>query len=141
MSNTVNEIAHPGVIMQISGPMAEVMILSKSACSSCQVKGACNMSEMEEKRVFVTLPPEHTYKSGQQVNVVMRQALGNLAVFLGYILPFIILLITLISVITMGLGEGIAGIFSLLILVPYYFILHKSKEKLSRKFSFQIAPI
>lgn len=141
MSNTVNEIAHPGVIMQISGPMAEVMILSKSACSSCQVKGACNMSEMEEKRVFVTLPSEHTYKGGQQVNVVMTQSLGNLAVFLGYILPFIILLLTLISFITMGFGEGVAGLFSLIILVPYYFVLYKSKEKLSRKFSFQIAPI
>ena len=141
MSNTVNEIIHPGVIMLINGHIAEVMILSKSACSSCQVKGACNMSEMEEKKVFVTLPPEHAYKSGQQVNVVMTQSLGNFAVFLGYILPFIILLITLVSFIGMGFGEGIAGLFSLLILVPYYFILHKSKEKLSRKFSFQIAPI
>ncbi len=83
MSNTVNEIAHPGVVMQISGPNAEVMILSKSACSSCQVKGACNMSEMEEKRIFVTLPLEHSYETGQQVNVVMRQSLGNLAVFFG----------------------------------------------------------
>lgn len=127
--------------MQISGPIAEVMILSKSACSSCQVKGACNMAEMEEKRIFVTLPPAHDFKDGQQVNVVMRQALGNLAVFLGYILPFIILLVTLISFIGLGFGEGIAGLFSLVILVPYYFILYKYKEKLSQKFSFQIAPI
>lgn len=141
MSNTVNEIAHPGVVMQISGPNAEVMILSKSACSSCQVKGACNMSEMEEKRIFVRLPPEHSYKTGQQVNVVMRQSLGNLAVFLGYILPFIILLTTLISFIGLGFGEGFAGLVSLAILVPYYFILYKSKERLSKKFSFQIAPL
>ena len=138
MSDTVNEIAHPGIIMQISGPIAEVMILSKSACSSCQVKGACNMSEMEEKRVFVDLPADHDYKTGQQVNVIMRQSLGNLAVFLGYVLPFVILLLTLISLISIGIGEGIAGLISLFILVPYYFALHKSKEKLSRKFSFQI---
>ncbi|MDA3943976.1 MAG: SoxR reducing system RseC family protein [Bacteroidetes bacterium] len=141
MSNTANEVAHPGVIIQISGPMAEVIILSKSACNSCQVKGACNMSEMEEKKVFVELPPEHSYKSGQQVNVIMRQSLGNFAVFLGYILPFIILLLMLIIMLTLGFGEGIAGLVSLAILVPYYLILHKSKDKLSQKFSFQLSAL
>jgi sigma-E factor negative regulatory protein RseC len=106
MSEQTDSVTHPGIVMQISGHVAEVMILAKSACTSCQVKGACNMSEMEEKRVFVELPPEHSFKSGQQVNVMMKQSLGNFAVFLGYILPFLVLLLTLIISISVGLGEG-----------------------------------
>jgi sigma-E factor negative regulatory protein RseC len=124
--------------MQISGHVAEVMILAKSACTSCQVKGACNMSEMEEKRVFVELPPEHSFKSGQQVNVMMKQSLGNFAVFLGYILPFLVLLLTLIISISVGLGEGVAGLLALGILVPYYFVLYRLRNRLGRKFSFQL---
>lgn len=138
MSEQTDSVTHPGIVMQISGHIAEVMILAKSACSSCQVKGACNMSEMEEKRVFVELPPEHSFKSGQQVNVMMKQSLGNFAVFLGYILPFLVLLLTLIISISVGLGEGVAGLLALGILVPYYFVLYRLKNRLSRKFSFQL---
>jgi sigma-E factor negative regulatory protein RseC len=96
------------------------------------------MSEMEEKRVFVELPPEHSFKSGQQVNVMMKQSLGNFAVFLGYILPFLVLLLTLIISISVGLGEGVAGLLALGILVPYYFVLYRLRNRLGRKFSFQL---
>ena len=138
MSEQTDSVTHPGIVMQISGHIAEVMILAKSACSSCQVKGACNMAEMEEKRVFVELPPEHSFKSGQQVNVMMKQSMGNFAVFLGYILPFLILLLTLIVSISVGLGEGVVGLLALGILVPYYFVLYRLRSRLSRKFSFQL---
>ncbi|MBG0780725.1 MAG: SoxR reducing system RseC family protein [Bacteroidales bacterium] len=138
MSEQTDSVTHPGIVMQISGHVAEVMILAKSACTSCQVKGACNMSEMEEKRVFVELPPEHSFKSGQQVNVMMKQSLGNFAVFLGYILPFLVLLLTLIISISVGLGEGVAGLLALGILVPYYFVLYRLRNRLGRKFSFQL---
>jgi len=139
MSEQTDSVTHPGIVMQISGHIAEVMILAKSACSSCQVKGACNMSEMEEKRVFVELPAEHNFKSGQQVNVMMKHSLGNLAVFLGYILPFLVLLLTLIVSISVGLGEGIAGLLSLGVLIPYYFVLYRLRNRLGRKFSFHLS--
>jgi len=140
MSNQNNSVTHPGIIVQISGHVAEILILSKSACSSCQVKGACNMSEMEEKKVFVELPHEHQFESGQQVNIIMRQSLGNLAVFLGYILPFLVLLATLIGSISIGLSEGIAGLLALGILAPYYFVLYQLRHRLQKKFSFQLIP-
>ncbi len=140
MSNQNNSVTHPGIIVQISGHVAEILILSKSACSSCQVKGACNMSEMEEKKVFVELPHEHQFESGQQVNIIMRQSLGNLAVFLGYILPFLVLLATLIGSISIGLSEGIAGLLALVILAPYYFVLYQLRHRLQKKFSFQLIP-
>ena len=140
MSNQNNSVTHPGIIVQISGHVAEILILSKSACSSCQVKGACNMSEMEEKKVFVELPHEHQFESGQQVNIIMRQSLGNLAVFLGYILPFLVLLATLIVSISIGLSEGIAGLSALVILAPYYFVLYRLRHRLQKKFSFQLIP-
>jgi len=69
---------------------------------------------------------------------MMKQSLGNFAVFLGYILPFLVLLATLIISISAGLSEGIAGLLSLGILVPYFFVLYQLRSKLSKKFSFQL---
>ena len=42
-------VSHDGIIIGINDDEVEVKILSKSACASCNIKGACNMSEMKEK--------------------------------------------------------------------------------------------
>lgn len=141
MSREDAPIEHPGIITKIEGRKASVMILSQSACVSCQAKGACNMSEMEEKNVEVELPEPALYQTGQQVNVIMKQSQGNLAVLLGYVLPFAVLLVTLIVLISAGIGEGVSGLVSLSILVPYYFILYRFKGKLQTTFSFSLEPI
>ncbi len=140
MSQVDTPIEHPGIITKIEGNTASIMILSQSACVSCQAKGACNMSEMEEKNVDVTLSDPHLYKIGQQVNVIMKQSQGNLAVFLGYILPFIVLLSTLIGLSASGYSEGFSGLISLGILAPYYFVLYRFRNKLQATFSFSLEP-
>lgn len=140
MSQVDTPIEHPGIITKIEGNRASVMILSQSACVSCQAKGACNMSEMEEKNVDVNLTDPQLYKTGQQVNVIMRQSQGNLAVFLGYVLPFFVLLATLIGLTASGYGEGFSGLVSLGILVPYYFVLYRFRNKLQATFSFSLEP-
>jgi len=53
MTQLANTIEHPGTITRIGKDEIEVMIMSSSACASCQVKGACSLSEMEEKIVTV----------------------------------------------------------------------------------------
>ena len=42
-------VSHEGIVTNIKGDDVEVKILSKSACASCNIKTACNMSEMQEK--------------------------------------------------------------------------------------------
>lgn len=139
MTQKAETIEHPGMITKIGDDEIDVMILSSSACSSCSAKAACNMSEMEEKIVKVKKPHDHqSYKTGQQVTVFMDGQMGFKAVFWGYILPFLLVLATLIITLNLGKSEGLAGLFALLILLPYYLLVYLFKENLSKRFRFYI---
>lgn len=138
--STSEIIEHPGVVMNVQENIVEVMMLSLSACSTCHAKGACSAADMEEKVVTVRKGLTDSYQTGQHVTVFMRKELGTLAVFFGYILPFLVMIITLIVLIVNGFGEGTAGLASLGVLVPYYTTLYLLRDKLNSKFVFAIKP-
>ena len=84
-------VSHDGIITGINGDEVEVKILSKSACVSCNIKGACNMSEMKEKIINVPYPKNKDLSIGQNVNVSMGLGQANKAVIFAYVIPTIIL--------------------------------------------------
>ncbi len=129
-------IEHDGFIEEISESGIKVLILSQSACVSCQAKGACNVSDVENK--VIDVPYSSEYKKGDKVNVIMTSQTGFKALFLGYVLPFLILFATLITSITITDDELFSGLLSLGILAPYYFILYLLRDKIRDNFSFQI---
>lgn len=131
-------ITHPGVIDSISDDSVFVRILAKSACSSCHAKGMCSVAEIEEKIVEVKKEDGRGFAEGQEVTVSMQKSLGGKAVFLGYLLPFLILIGTLILVLSLSGNEGLAGLSAIGILIPYYLGLYLLRDKLKRTFSFRI---
>ena len=131
-------ITHPGVVEKVEGEKVFVKILAQSACSSCHAKGMCSIAEVEEKTVEVNYMQDGNDKAGDQVTVRMERSLGKKAVFLGYVLPFILLMTTLILMINLTSNEGLSALASLLILGPYYLLLYLFKEKLSKQFRFRI---
>lgn len=140
MADSMQVIEHPGVVIKIFDKRLEVMILSQSACSSCHAKGACTAADMEEKIVEVADPAAHNYVVGQQVTVFMQQRLGTRAVFFGYILPFLLMVLTLIVLISNGVSEPFAGLTALLVLVPYYIGLYFLRDRLDKTFLFAVKP-
>lgn len=127
-----------GIIRSMDSNAYFISVIAQSACASCQVKGACNVNEIEEKMVEVPKTDDDKYKIGDRVSLVMEKSLGTKAVMLGYIVPFLILLITLIISLNIFNHEGYAGLLAILILVPYYIILNLMKRRLKSTFVFRI---
>lgn len=136
--NSNQSVSHSGKIVNIDESTIRVLIVSKSACASCQIKSACNMSDSKEKFVEIKVEEGSNYQIGQEVEVLMAQSQGKLAVFLGYVLPFLLVFATLIILILLHADEGFASLVSLAVLIPYYLILKLSDKKISKKFSFRI---
>jgi sigma-E factor negative regulatory protein RseC len=78
------------------------------------------------------------YFTGQDVTVEMKQSQGTLAVIFGYLIPFFVLVISLLIFILAGIDEGLAGLSALGMLVPYYFLLYLFRGSLQKKFSYRI---
>jgi positive regulator of sigma E activity len=133
-------IKHDAVIRSIEDDAIKVTILSKAACASCQLKGVCSASDIQEKEIKVKKPLTgfEKYEIGDKVKVIMTESLGLKALFLGYVLPFIILLTTLIVSYTYTRNEPISGLVSLASLAPYYFIIHLLRRKIDKEFTFEI---
>lgn len=134
----VQQIEHSGIVKDISGNNLQVSIINKSSCASCNLKGSCSVSDIQEKiiDVFVNNPQE--YEIGEGVDVFYRQSLGFRALFLGYLLPFIVLLVTMIIMLEITNRELLSGLVSLGSLLPYYFVVYLTRNKIKKTFSFSV---
>lgn len=131
-----DRISHEGIIDHIESDTVFVRILSKSACAECHSKSMCGVSEMTEKLIEVKQNTSG-FEQGQTVNVILDRSLGNKAVLLGYFIPFLLLIITLI-VSGIFFSELWSGLMAIGILIPYYLLLFAFKDKLSKKFYFRL---
>lgn len=131
-------ISHPGIIERVTENRVFVKILAMSACASCHAKSMCSIADVEEKVVEVKKDPNREFSIGDNVTVVMKKSLGGKAVFLGYVLPFLLMIAVLIAVLLITGEEGAAGLSAILILIPYYWLLYIFRKRLKQAFSFTI---
>jgi len=136
----IKTIEHKGIVKQVDSEKVIVSIITNSSCASCQVKGSCTASEVEEKEIEVR-KFDGIYKVGEQVVVFLKESLGFRALFLGYLLPFLVLFAILVIAIFLGANEGVAGLLALGSLAPYYTIIYFLNKKIKKTFSFSIKRI
>lgn len=132
-----SSISHQGIIESITTDIIKVRIINLSACASCHAKGACNASDMSEK-IIDAIPNTNTYKIGDPVTIIGKESMGFKALFLGYLIPLLLVLIVLIIGTTLGIAEAKAGLFALAALIPYYGVLFLLKDKIKKSFIFEI---
>ena len=133
-----HRISHEGIVTSIDDNNVEVKILSKSACASCNIKGACNMSEMKEKIISINTPKANDFQIGQNVMVSMGLGQANKAIVFAYVIPTIILFSMIFILNHFKIEEGINALISICSLVPYYLILFLFRDKMKRKFEYEM---
>ena len=138
MGKSTNYITHPGIVQKVEIDRVFVMILAESACVSCKVKGMCSVADMKEKIIEAYRQPGKEYKAGQKVNVILQRTMGTKAVILGYLIPFVIVVVALFSLTGTGLNQGGAALISLGLLLPYYLTLYRFKDTFKKRFSFRV---
>ena len=131
------EITHEGIVQEVRDNNVIVCFVSQPACSSCSVKKSCSMAEGEVRNLEVPSSGK-LYKAGEKVLVVLQQSHGFRAVFLGYILPFLIVLISLVTLLKLTNNEALAGLISISSLVPYYLILWILRGHINESFKFRL---
>ncbi len=129
-------IEHTGIVQECDNKSVVIKIQSLSPCSGCHAEGVCSMSGMEEKKVIV--PGSWNVSPGDNVTVLMKKSTGYTAVLLGYVLPLVLLVSALIILTGMPVSELTAGLFSISVLIPYYFIIWLIRKRLTNKFTFSL---
>lgn len=135
-----NKIKHNGVVDGVEEGCVRVRILQSSACSACKVAAHCNASETKEKIIEVQVADVDRYQRGDSVIVVADTAVGFRASLYGYLLPLILMVVSLVAVLKITQSEGYAAMSALGILIPYYIGLYLLRNKLRNKLSFSLEP-
>lgn len=130
-------IEHSGIINQIKGNSIQVSIIQLSACSGCHAKSACSAADMDEKIIEVE-SSDSNLKVGDSVTLLGQSSMGFLAVLLAFVIPFLLILISLFILRFYTSNELLSGIISLITLIPYYIILSLFNKKLKTKLQFYI---
>ncbi len=134
------EISHKGIIKSLTDQQIVVSIVNESACSSCHAKGVCSAADMQDKEVDIR-NFSGDFRVGQSVQVIGKTSQGFKALFYGYVLPFLLIMLVLITLTSLQFSEGISGLISLSILIPYYLILYLTRNKIRKSFEFEIKPL
>lgn len=128
--------AHSGFISKINSDSVIVTLEQNIHCDSCRAKSSCGISDSNTKEIEV-LDSSDSFKINEQVDVILKKVLGLKAVFWAYVFPFILMFSTLI-IASVFWKEWIAGVLSLLILIPYYLVLYLLKNTLKSAFKILI---
>lgn len=132
-------VTHKGKVIHLEGLDVRVMIESMSACAACHAKGMCTLSDKEDKIIDIKVSVDRAAKLnvGDEVVVAVSQQRGMQAVLLAYILPAILVVLSLILLLKL-LPEPLAILSALAVMGGYYYVLYLFRNKLNAKFIMSI---
>lgn len=129
-------ILHKGIVQKKENESVTVYITAESACSGCHSEGSCSLSGKQDK--IVDIKGQYDVKEGDPVTIIMKQSSGFKALFLGYILPLVVVLICMIIFASLEYTELITGLAAISSLIPYYLILYLFRNRINDKFNFSL---
>ena len=132
-------VDHKGTIIEITESNIRVEIINKSMCAACHAKGFCTTGDTKDKIIDVAYFNRGEYSVGDSVVVTMRRSMGFKAVWISYVIPLLILLIFLLTLHSLGFGELLAGLSSVLAVGVYYLVVYLLRDRISTDFVFTIA--
>ena len=135
-SERIPTIDHDGIVQRTEDNKVIVAISASSACSGCHAEGSCSLSGQEEK--IIEVRGKYNVKPGERVTILMKQSMGYAALFLGYLLPLIIVVSLLITLISFKVSELSSGLISIAILIPYYIVIFLFRKTINEKFKFTL---
>lgn len=142
MNGTINGTEQrPGVVTAISPDIVTVQIQQQSACSGCHARDLCVSSERREHQLQLKTYGQH-FSIGEQVLVVARRSVGRLAVLLAFVLPLLLLVLTLsIAQTFLALSEAAAVLVAIGLLSLYYLVLYTQRHRLEGRLVLMVEPI
>ena len=141
IDNTMNYVSHKGRICGIDPDFTRVEIVSTSACSECHARSICLPSDRKQEFVMAHTLSDEQFVPGEHVQIVLRRSLGNKAVLLAYMFPFLILLISLFGCYALTHNEILSVLVCIVCIGLYYAFMIKRSKQIDKQFVFYVKKI
>ena len=131
------QIDHIGLISAVDQNKIFVRLVDDPACHTCSMASLCHYND-EDRSLIEIDKNNNKFHVGEEVMVRLKDSSGLLATFFAYLLPFILVVVTLGLFVYLGYSEAVAAIASLIVLVPYYLLVSMFRKKLRQHIQLQI---
>lgn len=122
MQQMGNHIRHQGIVCEKQGSWIRVELMVSGKCTSCELAGSCETGSRDDKMVWI--PTSNlSLQNGDTVWVELNEQKGLFAAFLGYILPFLLFILSLIAFHKVA-GELLSGLIALSTVGFYYLLFY-----------------
>lgn len=131
-------IRHIGIVRRVDDSTVYVTIERQSACAACHARQVCGV-DGGERIIAVKTAHAAEFKAGDRVEVALRRrSMGIASILWGYVMPLLVLLLSLFVAKLAGAEDGPAACVTLAAVVAYYAVLYALRSYMSRKIQFTI---
>jgi sigma-E factor negative regulatory protein RseC len=135
------EICHQGVVKEIKENTLFVEIERHTACSACHAKGVCSAFDKRNEVIPVYTNEPEQFQVNEMVQLTLKKSLGGKAVVLGYLCPFLVLIISLFTTYYFSKNELLSIGVAFAATAFYYLFIKKIDNKLKKHFTFIVSKI
>lgn len=130
-------VEHEGLVQEVAPGMVKVNLLNAAGCTSCHARSLCRVSETDNKVIEIASGVQGI-RAGDRVRVCFEESLGAKALFIGYVIPFFVVMAVLLLAWTITGSEMVSGLSALGSLIPYYLILSLFRNRFRKTFVFTL---
>lgn len=130
-------VKHSGKVVDTHNSYVRVSIISESACASCHAKDVCGAGDQKEKFIDI-YDAKEGFTIGEDVEVTLSQRHGRKAVFLAYVMPFVVLMVALMTLLGVGVGEALSALLTISSVALYYLIIYMLRAKIGKSVHFSL---
>ncbi|APT75523.1 hypothetical protein LN42_03280 [Marinitoga sp. 1137] len=122
-------------IVDIDDEYVYVHALEALNCTSCTIKGSCNLMGNSNRRIKVLNPKKLKLNKNEYVYIEKESSLEYKAAFIMYGIPLLMMVILTVSLFSLGLSEILSFIIGLTgMIASYYFIYLYDKNIAKTKY-------
>lgn len=136
--NRADDIVRDGIVDSVRQGKVFISVSRTEGCSGCSARAACNISECGGEELLEIPEAGRGFVPGERVKVSMASGIALKTAFISYLLPLVLMVVLLLTLIECGMPEALAGLCSVLVLIPYYAVLSWYARGFRKRLTFYI---
>ena len=133
------KVCKEGIVRKVEAGKIWVEIVMSSACGGCMAKNMCNISEKKNEIIEAENITGEEFVVGDKVQIQIQERKAHQAVVLGYLLPFIVLIVGLFVCYALTHIEWLSALVAFGLTAIYYLILKMFDKRLARQFTLYVS--
>ena len=125
----MEKITRTATVIAVKNGQAVLRIHCAEACQGCAARNLCGSSGGKNMEIVACLPPDTKIAVGEKVKITLDSSQGLQAGLFAYVVPLLLLVMTITLLKICGFGDFSSGISGIIILIPYYFGLFLTHRK------------